>query len=225
MTERLALPGYRAAITDLLGLLALGQLSGFTRLAADAEMAPTVVLQARMAQLAVTEFGHYRRLEAALVALGADPEEAMAPFRGTFERFHERSRPSTWLEGVIKAYVGDAIATDFYREVAGYVDPQTRALIEETLADEGRSDFLVQVAREAMAAEPAVSGRLALWARRLVGEALTQAQMVAVERDSLAELLAGTFGGPGADLAELGRMFQRLTDAHVARMARLGLAA
>lgn len=225
MTERLALPGYRAAVIDLLGLLALGQVSGFTRLAADAELAPTVVLQARMARLAVTEFGHYQRLEDALIDLGADPERAVAPFRSTFERFHERTRPSTWLEGVIKAYVGDSIATDFYREVAGYLDQQTRVLIEETLADEGRSDFLVQVALDAMAAEPGVSGRLALWARRLVGEALTQAQLVAVEQDSLAELLAGSFGGPGADLAELARMFQRLTEAHVARMTRLGLAA
>ncbi|MEI2779127.1 MAG: ferritin-like fold-containing protein [Tetrasphaera sp.] len=225
MTERLALPGYRAAIVDLLGLLALGQLSGFTRLAADAELAPCVVLQARMAGLAVTEFGHYRRLESALTGLDAEPECAMAPFRSTFELFHARTRPSTWLEGVIKAYVGDAIATDFYREVAGYVDPPIRALIEQTLADEGRSDFLVQVAREAMVTDPGVSGRLALWARRLVGEALTQAQTVAVERDSLAELLAGRYGGPGADLAELARMFQRLTDAHIARMARLGLSA
>ena len=70
-----------------------------------------------------------------------------------------------------------------------------------------------------------LAGRAALWARRLMGEALTQAQAVAVERESLTELLAGTYGGPGADLAELGRMFGRLTDAHVERMARLGFTA
>ena len=59
-----------------------------------------------------------------------------------------------------------------------------------------------------------------------MGEALSQAQRVAVERDALASLLVG--GGsnrPGADLAELGRMFARLTDEHTRRMDRLGLAA
>ena len=93
------------------------------------------------------------------------------------------------------------------------------------MEDEERTGFLVTVARDAMQADPVLAGRAALWARRLMGEALTQAQAVAVERESLTELLAGTYGGPGADLAELGRMFGRLTDAHVERMARLGFTA
>ena len=48
--------------------------------------------------------------------------------------------------------------------------------------------------RAAIAADPALAGRLALWARRLVGEALSQAQQVAVERDALALLLVGGTG-------------------------------
>ena len=79
--------------------------------------------------------------------------------------------------------------------------------------------------REAIAADPRIAGRLALWGRRLVGEALSQAQRVAVERDALASLLVGGHNRPGADLAELGRMFARLTDEHTRRMDRLGLSA
>jgi len=56
-----------------------------------------------------------------------------------------------------------------------------------------------------------------------VGEALTQAQRVGVERDALASLLVGSPDRPGADLAELGRMFARITDEHTRRMDRLGL--
>jgi hypothetical protein len=73
--------------------------------------------------------------------------------------------------------------------------------------------------RAATAADPAVAGRLALWARRLVGEALIQAQRVAVERDALTELLVGGSG----DLASMGRLLVRLTDGHTARMQALGL--
>ena len=41
-------------------------------------------------------------------------------------------------------------------------------------------------------------GRLALWGRRLVGEALSQAQRVAAERDALAALLVGGIVAPAA---------------------------
>jgi len=43
---------------------------------------------------------------------------------------------------------------------------------------------------------------------------------VAAEREPLARLLAG---GSPAQLGEIGRMFAEMTDAHVQRMARLGL--
>ena len=61
----------------------------------------------------------------------------------------------------------------------------------EVLKDTGHAEFAVARVREAIEADPAVAGRLALWARRLVGEALGQAQRVAAEREDLASLLAG----------------------------------
>jgi len=75
----------------------------------------------------------------------------------------------------------------------------------------------------AIEADPSVAGRLAPWARRLVGEAIAQSQYVAVERDALASLIVGGQTGGGWDLAELGRMLTRLTEAHARRMQRLGL--
>jgi len=226
--EWLADPQYRDAVADLLGVLAYGELTAFVRLAGDAEMSPTQPLKASLASLAVGEFRHYEMLVARLAQMGLDPETAMAPFIAPIDAFHERTRPSTWLEGLVKAYVGDGIATDFYREIAAYVDPSTQDLVHSAMEDVGQAEFVVKVVREAIRDDPKVAGRLALWGRRLVGEALSQAQQVAVERDALASLLVGGVGGPGrpsADLAELGRMFARLTDEHTRRMGRLGLAA
>jgi hypothetical protein len=57
----------------------------------------------------------------------------------------------------------------------------------------------------------------------LVGEALSQAQRVAAERDALTALLAGGVDRPGMDLAAIGRMMARLTENHAKRMAALGL--
>ncbi len=77
--------------------------------------------------------------------------------------------------------------------------------------------------RQTIATDPTTGGRLALWGRRLMGEALTQAQRVAAEREALSALLAGGVDRPGLDLAAIGRMFTRLTERHAERMAELGL--
>ncbi len=218
-------PEYREAVIDLLGAMAYGELTAFSRLAADAELAPTLPDKAALGHQAVTEFHHYQLLEARLQQLEADVTAAMQPFVEAIDAFHDRARPSGWLEGLVKAYVGDGIATDFYREVAAYVDPGTRELVLEVLQDMGQAEFAVRTVREAIDRDPTIAGRLALWGRRLVGEALSQAQRVAAERDALGGLLIGGGYHSGADLAEIGRMFARLTGEHTRRMGRLGLSA
>jgi hypothetical protein len=209
------------AIVDLLGVLAYGELIAFERLAVDAQLAPSVADKVALATMANAEFNHFRRLRDHLVARGADPIEAMAPFIEPLDSFHDSTQPADWYEGLIKAYVGDGMATDFYREVATYVkDDETRVLIQEVLADTGQASFAVARVKEIIAEEPSVGGRLALWARRLVGEALIQAQQVAVERDALLELLVGS-----GDLAGIMRLLKSITDKHEERMAALGLQA
>ncbi|HEY6739838.1 MAG TPA: ferritin-like fold-containing protein, partial [Actinopolymorphaceae bacterium] len=135
-------PGYRTAVVDLLGVLAYGELTAFERLAEDAKLAPTLTDKAALATLAVTEFQHFQRLRDRLAELG-DPVAAMEPFRQPVDAFHAHTAPSDWLEGLVKAYVGDGIATDFYREVAAYVDAETRALVFEVLEDSGYAEFVV----------------------------------------------------------------------------------
>ena len=145
---------YRAAVVDLLGALAYGELTAFCRLAADAELAPTLPDKAALAGLAVAEFHHYEPLTASLGELGVDPEEAMEPFIAPIDAFHDRTRPTGWLEGLVKAYVGDGIATDFYREISAYVDPATQDLVRSVLQDVGQAEFAVRAVREAIAADP-----------------------------------------------------------------------
>lgn len=218
-------PAGRAAVIDLLGALAYAELTAFERLASDAALAPTLTDKAALSEMAVAEFGHFELLRQRLAQMGADADEAIRPFVAPLDAFHEQTRPSDWLEGVVKAYVGDGIAADFYREIANYVDADIRALVLDVLADTGHAEFAVDRVRAAIEQDPRVGGRLALWARRLVGEALTQGQRVAAERDALASLLVGGVDRPGADLAEIGRMFARITENHTKRMATLGLSA
>jgi tRNA-(MS[2]IO[6]A)-hydroxylase (MiaE)-like len=216
---------YREAVVDLLGALAYGELTAFSRLASDADLAPSLSAKAELARLAVNEFRHFELLRGRLETMGVDPDSAMGPFVVALDAFHERTAPQSWLEGLVKAYVGDGIARDFYREISAYLDPGTHELVTTVLADEGHAEFVVREVRQAIQTDPRVAGRLALWGRRLVGEALSQAQRVAADRDGLTALLVGDVGSSGADLAELVRMFGRLTEAHSGRMATLGLSA
>ncbi|WP_101788303.1 ferritin-like fold-containing protein [Nonomuraea indica] len=208
-------------VVDLLGVLAYAELSAFARLTDDAAaLAPSLADRAALSELAVAEYGHFRLLRDQLAELGADPERAMAPFVEPLDAWHAQTAPSDWLEALVKAYVGEGIAFDFYREAARRLDPPIAKLVDVVSADEGRSQFAVERVRAALKADPAASGRLALWARRLVGEALSQGQRVAAARPELARMLVEA----GADdQAEVSRMFARLTEEHGKRMAALGL--
>jgi hypothetical protein len=214
---------YAAAVVELLGAVAYGEISAFERLAQDARMAPRLEDKAELAKMAAAEYTHYERLRDHLVGLGADPMAAMAPFAEAFDAFHSRTASSDWLEGLVTAYVGDGLAADFYSEIATFLDADTRTVVLECLRDAGNSEFAVARIRAEIARDHRIAGRLALWGRRLMGEALTQAQRVAVERDALTTLLTGGVDRPGLDLAAMGRLFTRLTENHTKRMESLGL--
>ncbi|WP_068249929.1 ferritin-like fold-containing protein [Janibacter corallicola] len=210
---------------DLLGVIAYGAIKGFTSIAADAEMARDLDLKRALAGMAAKEFRGHELLVDHIGELGGTPTEAMEPFREAFDAYHDRTRPRDLLEGLVKAYIGDGIASDFYLETAQYVRPGTAAIIQQATADHRDVDVIVAAVRRGIEADSRRAGPLALWGRRLMGEALTQGQVVASRRETLGDLVLGrSHDRPGATIEEIGELMQRLTDQHQVRMRRLGLA-
>ena len=139
-----------------------------------------------MASMAARQIAHFDAGAGAAGRAGCGRDGGDAALSRAVQCFSRATpNPRTGYEGLVWAYVGDGFAADFYREVAAFVDPDTRALVHHVLADDGQRDFVIEKVRGAIAADPELGGRLALWGRRLVGEALSQAQRVAADRDAL----------------------------------------
>ncbi|MEV6338430.1 ferritin-like fold-containing protein [Nocardia vinacea] len=206
-------------VIDLFAVLAYGEISAFYRLAEEAKLSPTLRGKVAVAKMAAAEMRHFETLESALAERGVDIFDAMAPFVRALDAYHDSTDPSTWLESMVKFYVGDGIAADFYTEIAGALSPEVSAVVRDVLAETSHSEFVVEEVRRAVATSRSERDRLTLWGRRLLGEAITQAQYVMAQRDELTELVLAATG----DLNGIAALFERMQASHAERMAVLGI--
>ncbi|COW15163.1 hydroxylase for synthesis of 2-methylthio-cis-ribozeatin in tRNA [Mycobacterium tuberculosis] len=193
--------------------------AAFYRLTDEARMAPDLRGRISMASMAAAEMGHYELLRNALERRGVDVVSAMSKYTSALENYHRLTTPSTWLEALVKTYVADALAADLYLEIADGLPDEVADVVRAALSETGHSQFVVAEVRAAVTASGKQRSRLALWSRRLLGEAITQAQLVLADHDELVDLVVSGSGG----LSQLGAFFDRLQQTHDQRMRELGL--
>jgi len=198
-------------VNELFALLAYGEVAAFYRLTDEARMAPNLRGRINMASMAAAEMTHYEVLRDALEHRGVDVVPAMTKYASALENYHRLTTPT---------YVGDALAADFYLEIADSMPDEVADVVRSVLAETGHSQFVVAEVQAAVTASEKQRHRLALWSRRLLGEAITQAQFVLAEHDELVDLVMSS----GEGLTQMTEFFDRLQHTHSTRMHELGLA-
>jgi hypothetical protein len=207
-------------VNQLFALLAYGEVAAFYRLTDEARMAPNLAGRINMAIMAAAEINHYEMLRDALSKRGVDIVPAMTKYASALENYHRLTMPSTWLEALVKTYIGDALAADFYLEIADALPDEAAGVVRAVLSETGHSQFVVAEVKAAVTASDKQRHRLALWSRRLLGEAITQAQYVLAEHDELVDFVVSS----GEGLGRLTEFFGRLQETHNSRVRELGLA-
>ncbi|GCE78390.1 ferritin-like fold-containing protein [Cellulomonas biazotea] len=230
-------PARLADTVELLGLVAQLEQVAFARLAADSAVAPTTDQRLQLSRFAAAAITRRDAVLARIVELGADPVAAIGQFDHVLDDFDARTQPSSWWERLLKAYVGYGVADDFCRLAADALDEESRRVVLAVLDDAAHAELAVAELDAAGADDGVLSARLALWGRRLVGEALGVVQRLLVQRPGLARLVAPSDAAPAPAVADQQasgvaapanpptKVFGELTAQHTRRMSRLGLTA
>ncbi len=219
---------------ELLALVAHLQHVAFGRLAEDAREAPQIAQQLELSRLAAAAVHRRDRVLTRVTELGGDAEECVGTFAALLDDFDSRTQPSTWWERLLRSYVAEGVSDDFCRIAAGAVDETSRVLLLEVLDDAAHAELAVAELETAGAQDEVLVSRLALWGRRLVGEALGVVQQALAGHPALVRLVSrrpaavegGVTAATTSGTEDAGpKLFGELTAEHTRRMSRLGLTA
>jgi hypothetical protein len=202
------------AVARLLAALTYGERAASVRARDNVRFAPNGRAVEEQTRVAEREENNCALMEARLVEIGSlEDAERFKPF---FDAFFERTDPSDWLEAQAWHYVGDALVSDFAEVLIAVLDPVSAEIVRRTLGERAdQESFALDELKRSMDDDPAATERIAAFARKIAGEALTQTSQALTRTQVLFDLL----GGQGAEK----EMVLKLLEGHRARLDRLGV--
>lgn len=220
---------------ELLGLLAFAELSAQMRLAVDAALSPTPAHRLTHAGLSANAHGRMVALTNLIAEYGVDGQSVVVRYNDAFADYESRTRSETWYERVLKGYVGHSVALDFCKLVAEALPDNLQERITAIIGKTNESENAAAILSAKSESDPTFASRLALWGRRLVGEALGQIQGLVISNPALERLVIAAAHNLGTEVSsptvqeqqklETAWVFSKLTADHARRMDRIGLAA
>lgn len=199
---------------EILAALAYGEQLGAERAERNVALAPDARSRGEQQHIANLERLNWELVAARVRELGGESfTDLVKPF---FDAFFADTEPSDWIEAQTFHYVGDALVSDFADVLVPLVDRVSGEVIRRALRDrEDQETFALDELSRSLREEPASAERIGDYARRIVGEALTQTSRALDATQGLRMLLGG---------AEAGKRFiLTLLDRHRQRLDRLGI--
>ena len=202
-------------LRQFLGQAACVQLGTFERLSGLVTDVPGFAAKEAIGRAAARAFERHQRLMAELKRLGADPDREMAPFEASVERFSATTMGNDWTERLLGAHICGGLLDDFFAALAHGVDADGIKDLPALFAVDPEDGIaLERLLRERLASDPKLASRLAMWARRLVGDTLL------IARSALR-----LTGDAEADDPHTEPLFAQVIASHTRRMDALGLTA
>jgi hypothetical protein len=202
------------AVAEIVAALAYGERVAAARARTNIRLAPDD--RRRKVQEASAEREEYnaRLMEARLAEVGsADMASRFQPY---FDAFFDHTEPTEWVEAQTWHYVGDALVSDFADALAPLLDPISSEIVRRSLGDrEEQETFALDELTQAIEQDPATAERVAHYARRIAGEALTQTRRALDQTGVLRGLLGDEEGEK--------RLILDLLERHRVRLDRLGI--
>jgi len=206
--------GSPEAVADLLAALSVGERLAHERAQNTVALAPDDGRRKQQQHVASREAENASLMQARARELGS--EEAFRKFEPFFREFFEHTVPGDWLEAQTFQYVGDSLVKDLTDALAPVLDPVSAEVVRRTLAERDEQDaFALDEITGGIEADPAAADRIATYARRVIGEALTQTRRALDETDAVRTLLDGEEGEK--------RLLLDMLERHRRRLDRLGI--
>ncbi|WP_312855143.1 ferritin-like fold-containing protein [Agromyces agglutinans] len=159
-----------------LGQAAYIQLEAFENLARAVATAPSLGAKEGLSAAAGVALRKHHDLIAELRRSGVEPVEVMAPFAPATDRFREASVGADWYELLLGIYVTTGMLDGFFARLSEGLPNELADRVRRILAEEGASQVLRHELERAIAEQPGLADRLALWGRSLVGDTLLVAR-------------------------------------------------
>lgn len=176
--------------------------------------APRVADKDALARVSAVALERYQGIVVELERHQLDKTDVMQPHLEGVEEFERRTQGGAWYEQVASAHVTIGFLTDFWVRLAAGLPGELRGRVVAALSAGDLEGPVHRIIERAIAANPALSSRLALWCRRLVGDTMLQARSALVLHDDRSK-----------DEAQIEPVFTELIAEHTRRMDRLGLTA
>lgn len=201
-------------LLEFLGRAAYVQLTLFENLSRAISTAPTVAAKAAIGRAAELSISKHRALADEIVTAGGTAADAMEPYTRAIDEFERVTHGGDWYENLVTCYLTAGFLDDFFVRLSEGLPGDAPRRIAAIYASGSSDKVLAEQLIAAIAAQPRLASRLAMWGRRLVGDTMLVARSSLHYSDNLK-----------SDEARIEPVFTELIASHTRRMDALGLTA